>query len=176
MTVRHPARRRERGSSSQAVRAVRAVVAVAGSFLLLAAGSAVSGCLPGPVASEVASAAQGAEGASSSQDSTAGGALPDGFVEELFDVEGFEDVRVSDGEDVVGFLSHDAAEKAFRDVRGRLEASGWTFVESGLANAASFAKSGGAYQACFLSCTEVAGMTAVVVQCPHVGAGSAVTE
>ena len=172
MTAWRPVRQRVGGSPSFAARAVRAVGVIAGSFFLLAAGSAVSGCLPGPVGSEVAGAVRESEETLSSQDSTTEGALPVGLVDELFGVEGFEDVRVSEGGDVVGFLSHDAADETFAALKGRLEENGWTFVESGIENAASFAKPGGAYQACFLSCTEVAGMTAVVVQCPRVGADS----
>ena len=176
MTARHSAWQRERGSPSRAIRAVRAVAAIAGSFLLLAAGSAASGCLPGPVAGEVAGAVRDDESEPASQTPAADATLPDGFVEELFGVEGLEGARVSDGGDVVGFLSHDGAEEAFAALKGRLEENGWTFVESGIANAASFAKPGGAYQACFLSCTEVAGATAVVVQCPRVDAGSDATK
>lgn len=106
------------------------------------------------------------------RDPAVDGVAPEGFAEELFSVEGFEEVRVSDGGDVVGFLLRDSAEEAFAALKGRLEANGWAFVESGIENAGSFAKSGGVYQSCFLSCTEVAGSTAVVVQCPHGDAGS----
>lgn len=172
MTARHSTRQRERGSPSRAICAVRAMAAIAGSFLLLAAGGTASSCLPGPVAGEVVGAVRDGEPEPASQTPAADATLPDGFVEELFSVEGFEDVRVSEGGDVVGFLSHDAAGEAFDALKGRLEENGWTFVESGIANAASFAKPGGAYQACFLSCTEVAGTTAVVVQCPRADAGS----
>lgn len=144
---------------------------ISGSFLLLAAGSAVSGCLPGPVAGEVADVMRDGEPEPASQTPAADATLPDSFAEELFGVEGLEDARVSDGGDVVAFLSRGSAEEAFAVLKRRLEENGWTFVESGITNAASFAKPGGAYQTCFLSCTEVAGITAVVVQCPRVDAG-----
>lgn len=214
MTARHSASRQTGENLSHWARAARAAMTVAGVILLLAVGSALSRCAPGPVASEFANAVQGGErfgggqegasggvtespgdavgGPSGSSDggSPAEGALdavrdvmtarnpavdgvaPEGFAEELFNVEGFEEIRVSDGGDVVGFLLRDSAEEAFAALKRRLEANGWAFVESGIENAGSFAKSGGVYQSCFLSCTEVAGMTAVVVQCPHDDAGS----
>ena len=184
MSARWRVRRRAYGELSCKARAVLASVVVAAPLLLLATGNVTSGFLPGLVACELAGAPSGsfAEGlrAESVLDALSGDmtgrdaanvVLPEGFAEELLDVSGLEGLRVSDGGDVVGFLSRDGADGSFAALKGELEARGWAFVESGIENAGSFAKPDGAYRACFLSCTEVAGMTAVVIQCPRGDAG-----
>ena len=87
------------------------------------------------------------------------------FEDELFSLEGFEDVRAAEEGTLVGFVISRPGDRAFAMVRDLLEVEGWVCVESGSETSASFVKQKGVYRWAFVSCTEVAGSTSVVVQC-----------
>lgn len=64
---------------------------------------------------------------------------------------------------VVGFTFKGGASSAFDRLRTDMEEKGWTYVSSGSQTAATFAKDVGAYRWATMTCTEVDGGTAVVI-------------
>ena len=93
------------------------------------------------------------------------GAAESTIARDLFSLEGKEDVRISEDGAVVGYLSDADAIAAYETAASELEGTGWTCVSEGSGTAGSFAKDEGAFSLCYVSCVDVAGRSAVVVQC-----------
>lgn len=135
--------------------------------------------MPGPVAQETArELAVGAKGADDAGadvlswllgEAGLAGDVPETVVtelsRELFTLEEKESLRVSPDGTVVGYVTDKDVEHAYEEAAAALKRNGWTRVQDAGIGAGSFAKAGGACSMCFVSCTEAAGKTAVVVQC-----------
>lgn len=173
-------------------RPLRAMLALAGIVACAVAADAVLELAPGPVAQETARAlAEGAD--AGSVESALGavfgapeenGAADDAAMaelsSELFPLAGKEAVRASPEADVAGYVEEATAHDAFERAATALEGNGWARVDGaqgfrsspgsqslpGSQGAmGSFAKAEGAFSTCFVTCTEVSGKTAVVIQC-----------
>lgn len=88
------------------------------------------------------------------------------FSNEVFSLEGFEDVRANDSWTVVGFSFDGSVNEALTWGRCQLEENGWTVVESGVEGALTAAKEGGRVSWLLLSGTGAGDQTCVVVQVP----------
>lgn len=154
---------------AQARRAIRAVLIVAALVLVVPISDfACSAFWAGRVAAETASAAWNPShsfdvGAVFGVDS-ASGSVPLLFEEETFALTDFEDLKCSADGSVLSFVVKSSSNQAFRDVRTRLEQSGWVCQESGAPNMASFFKATGRYRWMFVSCSQAGGRTSVVLQ------------
>ncbi|MEC4176740.1 hypothetical protein VIN30_09810 [Adlercreutzia sp. R7] len=91
---------------------------------------------------------------------------PPWFSDEVFSLEGFEDVRANENWTVMGFSFAGSVDEALAWGRCQLEAGGWTVVESGVAGAFTAVKEGGRLSWLLLSGTGVGERTCVVVQAP----------
>lgn len=89
--------------------------------------------------------------------------LPEGFESELFPAEGFTEMQHSTDGRVVGLTCSGSAKTAFQRCCEWLEIRGWTRIESGQAQRATFIKSDGTYTWCCVDCTAVGRSTSVVV-------------
>jgi len=89
--------------------------------------------------------------------------LPNDFGKELFALDAFFDVRVSEEGGVIGLLSHGSLEEVTTFCEAELIEHGWTKVESGYAACASFVKTQGSYTWLFMSCIEVCGDTSILI-------------
>ncbi len=88
--------------------------------------------------------------------------LPDGAQDEVpFPVDAL--CSASSGGVVVGFTFEGGASSAFDHLRAEMEGRGWTYVSSGSQSAASFVKDVGMYRWATMTCTEVGGGAAVVI-------------
>lgn len=164
-TVRGSPRLRPR--PTQGVRAVRAAIVIAA---IVFAPVAVDRVLESPAASTARAAAALVEAEELADGTAADTALPGSdelslFESELFSLEGFADVRATEGAGVVGFSMAADAAQAYRSVADRIVAAGWTEVPSGAAAAGSFVKEGGRLRWAFVSCTAVGDAASVVVHC-----------
>jgi len=145
--------------------------------LLLACGAIVSGAVVLTLAGNIYEGARGLSGpsptsvAQTSLESVLGGVgfrddsdrLPAGLREEIFPLDGFFDVRVSNGGGVIGLLTHEGAETVMARCCAGLSAKGWTQVASGQGTCASFVKAQGVFTWLLISCVEIDGDTSVLV-------------
>ncbi len=89
---------------------------------------------------------------------------PVSFEEELFTLDGRDDLRVDARAGIVGFTVEDPIDRAFAQLSSELEAKGWSRVGSGSSAYGTFVKSGGAYRWALASCVRSGTATCVVVQ------------
>lgn len=89
--------------------------------------------------------------------------VPDGFEEELFSIQGFQEVQQSSDGGVVGMVSAESPSETLDRCRSSMEGRGWTYMESGQGNRGTFVKGQGQYGWCCIDCTAVGDSTSVVV-------------
>lgn len=90
-------------------------------------------------------------------------ALPEGFEEECFSVEGYRNARSSDGGRIVGAITEGSAQKAFEACCAKMLEKGWTAVSSGQPTRATFLKTTGRYRWAYLDCTGIGGSVSIVI-------------
>lgn len=95
--------------------------------------------------------------------SAASAPVPEGFQDEVLSLEGREDVRVGADGTVVGFVDRAGAQEAFASLRGELEDTGWTAIDSGRDDCGSFVKDEGRFTWLFASCVPTGSATSVVI-------------
>lgn len=156
--------------SVQGLRALRAALAVA-----LGLGAVVlSGIVDedGTASSDKGGAFSGREAVRRMGESDRGldglfpapGAVPEWFSDEVFDVAGKTDLMANGDWSVVSWTEREDAPAVLEEVAASLRARGWAVVESGMEQVVTCVKEEGRCQWLWLSCTEVAGETSVVVQ------------
>lgn len=72
-----------------------------------------------------------------------GNDLSEAFKEECFDPSGYEDVYVHENESVISFFLKTTGDESYDVLRKELEEKGWSCVDSGVRNKASFVKAFG---------------------------------
>lgn len=91
--------------------------------------------------------------------------VPAGFVEEMFSLERYRDVRVGANGSVIGFSTSLVPQSALDEIRLDMEARGWMAMVSSGGITGTFVKSEGRYIWAFVMCVWVGDTTSVVVQC-----------
>jgi len=89
--------------------------------------------------------------------------LPQGFQAEVFPVEIFYGIRVSQEGGVIGLFSHQSKGELRDYCEKEILSHGWTKVESGYEGCISFVKERGSFTWLFLSFFEVKGEASVLV-------------
>lgn len=92
------------------------------------------------------------------------GDAPPWFAEEVCDTAGKTDLLANEAWSVVSWTEREDAPAVLEEVAASLRARGWAVVESGMEQVVTCVKEEGRCQWLWLSCTEVAGETSVVVQ------------
>ena len=95
---------------------------------------------------------------------SAAGEMPPWFSEEVCDVADKSDVRATEDWAVVSWTEPMDGVKTLEAMVAILGGHGWTVLDSGVDQVVTCVKEGGRCQWLWLSCTEVAGETSVVVQ------------
>lgn len=152
---------------SRALRAVAVVVAIVASIPLIDfIGRAVR---LGSMAYEVSSGAGSEESLQlegvALGEAQGSDAVPVSFQQETFSFEALDCVRCSVNSGVTSFLMQGSSGDAFASVSEWLKASGWSCIESGQENMASFVKKDGRYRWLFVSCVATGSQVTVVLQC-----------
>ena len=154
-------------SSTPSVQGRRALLAAIVISLAVAAAIAadrLASCARPSAAQETISiAAFGDSGSAYAVES--GSSVLEAFEQEVLSLAAYSELRTTAEACVVGFIANESAEKTFSDLTQTLERGGWTAIASGSATAGSFAKSTGAYRWIFVSCSDIAGTTSVVIRC-----------
>lgn len=83
---------------------------------------------------------------------------------ELFDANGYQDVCVSEDQQVVGFSTDMTAEETFSQISEILTSKGWRAVPSGSSVMASFEKEDGRYSWALVSCVQMSEGCSAVIQ------------
>ena len=86
------------------------------------------------------------------------------FEREVMSLVDFKDVQVAGDGKIISFYSSRPCDAVLKMCCERLADNGWSWVESGEDRFVSFLKTDGLYTWLYLSCTEVAGETSVVMQ------------
>ena len=89
--------------------------------------------------------------------------LPQGFQAEVFPVDGFYGIHVSQEGGVIGLFSRQAKGELMNYCEKEVLSRGWVKVESGYAGCVSFVKGRGSFTWLFLSFFEVKGEASVLV-------------
>lgn len=89
--------------------------------------------------------------------------LPAGFQDELFDADGFEDLRHTADGKVAGMSAKGAPEEVCARLSRQMVERGWTAFDSGDTARTTFVKDTGQFAWACIDCTEVGGRTSVVV-------------
>ncbi len=92
-------------------------------------------------------------------------AVPSWFAQELFPLDGTQDVRVSAEGDVVGFVVPSGEEASMARFREALCQGGWTESETGIEGCSVFMKGEGICRWAMISCIPVGDATSVVARC-----------
>lgn len=92
-------------------------------------------------------------------------AVPSWFAQELFPLDGAQDVRVSAEGDVVGFVVPSGEEASMARFREELQQVGWTESETGIEGCSVFMKGEGVCRWAMISCIPVGDATSVVARC-----------
>jgi hypothetical protein len=90
--------------------------------------------------------------------------LPTYYEQEAYLPDSYYDVRVSDKENVIGFLSKEPCATVFEACSNQMLAKGWTEVPSGQAYCSTFLKTEGIYRWALISCSDVSGDSSIVVE------------
>lgn len=89
--------------------------------------------------------------------------VPADFESLVFSTEGFGQLQHAPDGRIVGLVREGSPETVMGLCSERMQANGWTFIESGQSTRASFLKGEGAYRWAYVDCTAVGGDTSVVV-------------
>lgn len=89
--------------------------------------------------------------------------MPAGFDDGVFSTEGFAQLQHTPDGKIAGMVRAGSPEDVMKLCRDRLEANGWTYIESGQGTRASFLKGDGAYTWAYVDCTAVGDDTSVVI-------------
>ena len=100
------------------------------------------------------------------------GGLPEGFEEEVLQLDGREDVRVDEGNGLVGFSCRGEVGETLRSIEEDLLMCGWESVGSGSEGWRSFVKDEGRYRWMFVECVDVGDSVSVVVRFETTGKGA----
>lgn len=89
---------------------------------------------------------------------------PSWFEEEFFDLGDAMRCYASESKGVWGFVFAGSSGGCFAELRYQMEERGWSCVDSGLANCATFVREEGDYRWALLSCSSVGEETTAVLQ------------
>lgn len=108
-----------------------------------------------PVFNEFAALMRGEERAT--------GTVPASFADEVFDPSWLGEARSASDGTVLGFVTTRSADEVSARCAGDMSAKGWTRVQSGRVDSASFVKETGRYRWAYLDCLTVDDATSVTV-------------
>lgn len=89
--------------------------------------------------------------------------VPADFESLVFSTRGFKQLQHSPDGRIVGLVRGGSPETVMGQCSERMQANGWTYIESGQGTRASFLKGEGAYRWAYVDCTAVGGDTSVVI-------------
>lgn len=151
--------------------AVAIVAALAGSNGIADAVAGSQGNAGSVTAAEMVQAASRGSGMLGSSEA----GVPADFESSVFSTEGFGQLQHTPDGRIVGMVCSGAPDDAMELCKKRLQENGWTYIESGQGNRASFLKEEGAYTWAYVDCTAVGDDTSVVVVLDR-GGGNAANE
>lgn len=150
--------------SVQGRRTLLAAIAIGLAIATAIAADRLASCARPSVAQEAITIAAFGDSASAYAVESGSSAL-ETFEQEVLSLAAYRELRLAAEVCVVGFTADGSAEKTFSDLSQTLERGGWTAITSGSATAGSFVKSTGTYRWIFMSCSDIAGTTSVVIRC-----------